>query len=545
MWYVWLTVAVVACVALVAASYVICKYLLLEHRFSALLVLLLLLSVLPLAIVPADIASVNEGGRQDGIESVYFTLILVSAFLLLVAVPNCGIYLYLVHYTKNRSDAPRPPPADSDPLLPHQSSDIQGEGEPLSFCANLRRAFVNVSAETQRRTKFEMLAFFVGMAFLSAIIIFGWQTELKPAAGIVGNRGAWFAQVYSGGTAKRIAAIVFAVLAIAGMPAFVIFTAYGIAYIPFALLWGARAPEEYAASRGKLEKKLSTVRNAISALRSEGVRSNWVLKSNAVEVDSMANFMTMPKREDAEKLVVLEKKEKNYSELLGKCERSDSRSGKCCLYLGRFVFLVPGIGLLVFAFSIVSAMVYAHIIALKDSSCGSLCAYVVESSFNSINPIDWAMLTLSKNQPADLIVLSAVIIYLYIACFFGVAMLGRTNFMRVRRGVTTPMTFAAVVALLMLSVFAALAQFVFAAPHYFAFGAQTVTGSSFYCDMMTLGFNTNCQFTQLTRIVFATALAKPWVADIFFFSGFAFPATFSLFYFFRLFRGRPQYISSP
>jgi hypothetical protein len=60
------------------------------------------------------------------------------------------------------------------------------------------------------------------------------------------------------------------------------------------------------------------------------------------------------------------------------------------------------------------------------------------------------------------------------------------------------------------------------------FAGQRVAGTAVFCDAFSLGPDTNCAITSMSRLVYLMVLSYPPAATVLFYAGYAFSAVFAL-----------------
>jgi LMBR1 domain-containing protein 1 len=256
------------------------------------------------------------------------------------------------------------------------------------------------------------------------------------------------------------AAISFTVacLTIFGVFAWSVYTAYGLAAMPWTLIKGNKSLE---AARSELDLDLSKIREKHREILMRSSRSN-----------------TRPTRREMSELAKLKRQEKQLTartEKLEEMQRDTSQllSGLLkCLTPFRVLLGVTGLLLSTLIFA---GMVLGAIDRVLNSECGLACGFMA-SSTSVFNPVDWILVRFAPMFPLDFMAFSVIVIYIYLASIYAVVSVGIKlacyTIFRFKKKRTMPQALLIASIILMLVFLGLSLELLTLAPHYTTFGAQ-------------------------------------------------------------------------
>jgi len=323
-------------------------------------------------------------------------------------------------------------------------------------------------------------------------------------------------------------AILFAIggLTCVGILFWIVYTAYGMAAFPFALLKGRRSA---AQQRYAIELDIAALREKHRQLQQKYGRQGALDPSKM----SAKDRRTLQQITRDQKLLT----KHNY-----KLQELESAAGNWLSHA--MVLLAPfrwtiGSGCLVLSLMVFVSLSATTADRFFNSSCGAACGYVLSSGRSLWNPVDDVFTNLARYFPMDFALLAVLVVFILAASIFGVTQLGiRFLFIRlfpIKPKRSTPqamllMSFTIVHTLLVLCM-----TLLTVAPNYASFGYQfsPVTGAGAAegagggearaqaqqtCTLEREGSKASCHVSVLASFFSRISAGTPLFSSVYFFA---------------------------
>eukprot|EP00931_Biecheleriopsis_adriatica_P116663 TRINITY_DN92270_c0_g1_i1.p1 TRINITY_DN92270_c0_g1~~TRINITY_DN92270_c0_g1_i1.p1 ORF type:complete len:539 (+),score=100.05 TRINITY_DN92270_c0_g1_i1:46-1662(+) len=501
--YPWLVLAA-AMLGLILLTYIVYHYFVdpEESYFLAMITVILSLTVgiLCTLVIPVDIYVISEGSitseslhvtiSQDHVRSAYLALFSSLLFIAFCLVP------FAYFYGEDRGLA----------------RDFQSLDKP--HCWNAMRS----------------TTFFVGFVLVLLVLGLnfrpGHTQTLDHAMESEEKAVRWLndlLDVQHGG----LNAISFAIacLTLAGVFGWVMYSAYGLAAMPFSWLRGKQTPSE---QRQDVETSIASIREKYRSIQSR----------YSARDDGSLDLSRM-KASDRKELNLLQREHKNLMQHNYRLQEVELKAGSCipkllsCLVPFR---LLIGATMLSLSLLIVLSLLLTLLDRLLHSACGWNCGYTLQER-RIYNPADEVYLRLSRVFPIDFVFLSIVVLYIFASTLFGIFSLDirllcfSVYTLRARK--TQPqglLVMCNAVAYILLALCVALLTI---APDYTTFGSQRRSaGNSGELSNCSLArddsYTSGCQVSVIATFFTRIAISMPVFSIAYFFANWAFIAVFAL-----------------
>lgn len=353
------------------------------------------------------------------------------------------------------------------------------------------------------------------MAFF-AIAIIVIVTALILAFGISPDENAsgWINHLLTTDRGERALRLIVGILALIGLLGWVIYTAYGMAFLPISMIRGQRravhAHREIAEEQQKTDEKIRQI------------QSKGELKGNKL------SKAEQKKLEDAEH-------RKRFLE--ARSLALEQNEASCCTQFCSAIqpFTQAFGGVLFLAILLIMASMFSAALhcLLHSSSCSSSRGYIAESE-NYLNPLDRVLTLASQLFPLDYIILFAIIIIVFCCSAAGVAKIGVYFFYikvsKFRKGRTKPQGLLLMCFLLMLITVTFSAAITMIVPQYVTFGTQKTIGTDGKqrsCQMDDIsGSSTDCKQSEISQMWSVVILSVPFFGIAYYWASWAFIAVY-------------------
>lgn len=471
-----LTVALI-----VALSYATIRYYAdahISHPLSTLVVLLsLLLSLCFIMLVPLDVFVLSYAPEDAAlVRQLYYAALGAMALLALACVPFAYFF----------------------------AEDLVGGEDEEPCCARLLRS-----------VKYTVLTLLIVLALVAAGLLLGPGTHATVAS--KEDLLRWvnnLIDVQQGAMGERALVLVSGALIVLGLLNAVLYTAFGLAALPIALIRGAalERPQRFKYDFDQMRiyhRKMEIQRNY-----SQHARLN---------------------REDLRELAELTRQEK-----LLRRQGADARYGGAAGLAGRdwaqcvFRALAPfrvilGVALLVVSALLFSSLALTSVDKAFNSPCGWRCGFVLDKT-HVFNPVDHSLVFLSRHYPFDNVALALVALYFFVASVYGVVRIGIRllgfQVYKIEKGATWPQGLLLFALIVMLIILALTVELLTLAPQYATFGAQTTAGPGgerVSCALLDGGGGgAGCAMSQIASIVAQININLPLLSAAFYFGNWAF-----------------------
>ncbi|CAK8988460.1 unnamed protein product [Durusdinium trenchii] len=305
---------------------------------------------------------------------------------------------------------------------------------------------------------------------------------------------------------RGLNAISFAIacLTLAGVLGWAMYTAYGLAAMPFDWLRGKQTPSE---QRQDVETSIAGIRDRYRSIQS---------RYSAREDGSLD--LSRMKAADRRELSRLQREHKNLMQHNYRLQEVEQRAGACIPQLLRC--LIPFrllIGVVMMSLSLL--VVFSLLLTLVDrwlhSPCGWSCGYTLQER-RIYNPADEVYLRLSRVFPVDFVFLSLIVLYIFAATLFGIIALDirllciSVYTLRARKSAPQALlVMCNTMAYILLALCVALLTI---APDYTAFGSQRPKSgldATARCTLRSSEDQSHCQVSVIAT--FFTQIAKALV----------------------------------
>jgi len=218
-----------------------------------------------------------------------------------------------------------------------------------------------------------------------------------------------------------------------------------------------------------------------------------------------------------------EKDEKKYIVNKNKRKRLDAQTSGCfkIFFIFRPISIILGVIFFLLSFAICLSVALTLINRLLNHmDCGVICGFVLKVQ-KIPNPIDYALVFLSNLFPADFVVITSMILYLYLCTLSAITRIGIRvccyKLFPIRKGRTQPQALLIASIMLMLSILALTNLVTNVAPTYTMFGSQTaiVNSTTVHCSIENYN-STHCVMTEVGELINLVNLTVPFMGLVFF-----------------------------
>lgn len=464
-------------------------------------VLSLTVSILCAMLIPVDIYVISEGDikseslhmtiSQDHVRNAYLTLFASLLFLAFCLVPHAYFY------------------------GEERGSGFDDEKMDSKSCVTAARS----------------TAFFVGFILFLLVVSLNFRpghTETLDKAWESQDKAARWVSDLLDTEHQGLNAISFSIacLTVLGVMGWILYTAYGMAALPFAWLRGKQSAME---QRQDLEQSIASIREKYRIIQAKYPSR----EDGTVDLSRM-------KAIDRKELSRLQREYKNLMQHNYKLQEIEKRAG---MVIPRLLqILVPfrwaiGVGMMCISLLVAVSLLLTLIDRLLNSDCGLSCGYTLKER-RIFNPADEIFLRLSEIFPMDFLVLGVLVLYIFTASVFGIVCLGirflcfTMYALRVRKSMPQALlVLCNVMAYILLALCMALLTI---APNYTAFGSQTVKttdGSAGRCSLERQESVQSCQVSVISAFFTRIAIAMPLFSMVYFFANWAFIVVFAFVFF--------------
>eukprot|EP00913_Durusdinium_trenchii_P035957 g33642.t1 len=292
---------------------------------------------------------------------------------------------------------------------------------------------------------------------------------------------------------RGLNAISFAIacLTLAGVLGWAMYTAYGLAAMPFDWLRGKQTPSE---QRQDVETSIA------------GIRDTWTVYSAFISMEGVCDRRTMLRRR-------LQREHKNLMQHNYRLQEVEQRAGACIPQLLRC--LIPFrllIGVVMMSLSLL--VVFSLLLTLER---------------RIYNPADEVYLRLSRVFPVDFVFLSLIVLYIFAATLFGIIALDirllciSVYTLRARKSAPQALlVMCNTMAYILLALCVALLTI---APDYTAFGSQRPKSgldATARCTLRSSEDQSHCQVSVIATFFTQIALSMPIFSIAYFLANWAF-----------------------
>lgn len=496
-----------AMLGLLLLSYILYQYFAdpQESYFFAMIVVVLSLtvSVLCVLLIPVDIYVISVGAirsealhvtiAQETVQNAYLVLFVSLLFLAFFLVPHAYFY------GEERSGGDTDKALSGNPKLTRQD------------CMNAMRS----------------TAFFIGFIFILVILGLNFRPGHTESLDGVWQRDGqavrWLSDLFDV-QHRGLNAISFSIacLTFVGVGGWVLYTAYGMAMMPFVLLRGTQTASE---QRQDLESSIATVREKYRTIQAKyGTRED-----DSIDLSSM-------RAADRKELNRLQREQKCLMQQNYRLQDLEKRGMDLVQRL--LQCLVPlrwtiGIGMESINLLVVSSLFLTLVDRMLHSPCSWSCGFTLRER-QIFNPADELLLRLSRIFPVDFVVVGVVVLYVFFASVFGIVCLGVRIFwlglysLRARKSMPQALlVLCNIMAYILLALCMALLTI---APNYTSFGSQTIAaenGSTSWCSLVKPEEGTTpCKISVISTFFTRIAIAMPIFSVAYFLANWAFIAVF-------------------
>ncbi|CAE7569420.1 unnamed protein product, partial [Symbiodinium microadriaticum] len=266
---------------------------------------------------------------------------------------------------------------------------------------------------------------------------------------------------------KGLNAVSFAIacLTLAGVLGWALYTAYGLAAMPFDWIRGKQSPAE---QRLDVEMSIASIRDKYRSIQSR----------YSARDDGSLDLSRM-KAADRKELTRLQREHKSLMQHNYRLQEVEQQAKSCiprllqCLVPFRFLV---GAFMMSLSLLVVLSLLLTLVDRLLHSPCGWSCGYTLQER-RIYNPADEVYLRLSRIFPVDFVFLSVVVLYIFAATLFGIVALDirllciSVYTLRARKSAPQALlVMCNAMAYILLALCVALLTI---APDYTAFGSQT------------------------------------------------------------------------
>ncbi|KAL0476888.1 lysosomal cobalamin transporter [Acrasis kona] len=265
----------------------------------------------------------------------------------------------------------------------------------------------------------------------------------------------------------RIVSGLVSVIAIVGLPAWWLYTGYGLAALPVSLIKGKK---KLRLELGSIAEEMVFVSGKISSIKGKyaltGTKMN---KADQKEYDQLKEKLKLLRNRD----LLLEK-------------FNSSWYAKCYPFLYPFK-VIFGLILLLVSLALVVSLIITLIDRVIHSTCGIKCGFIIDKSY-IFNPFDELLTVSSKVFPIDYIIFGVFLSFILIVSLVGLANIGLRFFFvklyKLKYKRTAPQGLLTTCIFLMFIVVVFSFTMNSFAPKYTTFGTQTyhVNGEVIGCD---------------------------------------------------------------
>jgi LMBR1 domain-containing protein 1 len=306
----------------------------------------------------------------------------------------------------------------------------------------------------------------------------------------------------------------FACMATAGTLGYVAYGGYGLAALPIGMMVGAKSLQ---AEDSHIGEQLNTIRAQIAQLeaRYPGRAAANMKKKDKKEYDELRKL-----RRNLEARSTRIQQERNS--LLYKVSVLCAPFKK---FFGAAIFLI--------ALFLMVSLGIATGDRAKNSSCGSSCGYLnTKSQFT--NPLDAMFVAFAKAFPLDYVLLSGALLLFYAATLVGIVQIGLRCFCirlhKVRPGKTPAQGILISCMILTFVILVVTVQLPAFAPDYVNFGNQKNSNGD-PCSLADIEkdvseANQKCHLSEIGKITSRTVLLTPVFGNVFFYTCWAYLASF-------------------
>jgi len=435
--YPWLVLAI-ALILLVVLGHVLYHYYTdpKESYQLAMVTVILSLSVsfLCTLLIPIDIYVISQGDinsealhlkvSRDLVRTAYLSLFSLLLFLAFFLVP------YAYFYGEERGDV------GDDP-----------------FCGRAKGAL--------RST-----AFFIG--FILALLLVGLNFRPGKSETLDGGDAVRWVDQLLDLDHNGLNAVCFCIacLTLAGVLGWALYTAYGLAAMPFEWL---RSKQSAAEQRQELESSIAAVREKYQLIQAK----------YCCDTDNGASpDLSAMRAADRREFTRLQREQRHLTQYNYRLQELEQRAGalipQMLLCLVPFRFAI-GVSMMLTSLLVVLSLLITLIDRWLHSTCGWECGYSVKAR-GIFNPTDEVLLVSSRFFPLDFVLLAFIVLYAFAASVYGIAALGIRvlcfNIYTLRSRRSLPQALLVLCNILSHILLALCMVLLTIAPDYTAFGAQ-------------------------------------------------------------------------
>eukprot|EP00439_Symbiodinium_sp_Y106_P021832 s327_g2.t1 len=401
-------------------------------------------------------------------------------------------------------------------------------------------AFFRRCAEEEKRGgAFRSTGFFIGFVLILLIVGLnfrpGHKESLDGALQSEESAVRWLNDLLDVDH-KGLNAVSFAIacLTLAGVLGWALYTAYGLAAMPFDWIRGKQSPAE---QRLDVEMSIASIRDKYRSIQSR----------YSARDDGSLDLSRM-KAADRKELTRLQREHKSLMQHNYRLQEVEQQAKSCiprllqCLVPFRFLV---GAFMMSLSLLVVLSLLLTLVDRLLHSPCGWSCGYTLQER-RIYNPADEVYLRLSRIFPVDFVFLSVVVLYIFAATLFGIVALDirllciSVYTLRARKSAPQALlVMCNAMAYILLALCVALLTI---APDYTAFGSQTrPSGGASGSERCSLAqTEQKCQVSVIAKFFTRIALAMPIFSIAYFLANWAFIAVFMLVFTRGLFFQRRQ-----
>mmetsp|Transcript_31229 Transcript_31229/g.57089 ORF Transcript_31229/g.57089 Transcript_31229/m.57089 type:complete len:542 (+) Transcript_31229:84-1709(+) len=204
-----------------------------------------------------------------------------------------------------------------------------------------------------------------------------------------------------------------ACLTLAGVLGWALYTAYGLAAMPFDWL---RSKQSASEQRQELEQSIAAIREKYQL-----IQAKYTDNDNGGGPD-----LSTMRAADRREFTRLQREQRNLTQYNYRLQELEQRAGalipQILLCLVPFRFAI-GVSMLVTSLLVVLSLLITLVDRFLHSSCGWECGYSVKAR-SIFNPTDEVLLVSSRFFPLDFIILGFIVLYAFAASVYGIAGLG-------------------------------------------------------------------------------------------------------------------------
>lgn len=312
-----------------------------------------------------------------------------------------------------------------------------------------------------------------------------------------------------------------ACLTFLGVLGWVVYSAYGMAAMPFDWLRGKQSPGE---QRHDLEESIAAIRE-----------KHRQIQSKYAGRDDGSLDLSRMRAADRKELSKLQREQKILAKHNYRLQEIEEKAGtiipQLLLILVPFRWLI-GVSMACCSLLVAGSLFLTLLDRFLHSSCGWSCGYTLKERL-IFNPTDEIFLSFARFFPTDFIILAILVMYVFSASVFGIVGLG-VRFCCVgigplRSRKSSPQALLALCSVLSHILLALCMTLLTIAPNYTSFGSQKVTGSDgnpTWCRLEQAEAGSACQLSVISTFFARIAVAMPCFSVAYYFANWAFLAVF-------------------